>query len=176
MSNTKNKGLRQRLEAIDLARHAPPGLELAAGLKWYGWGLFLAVGYSLSFFIRYLNERGDLYHNRLGKQVLWEGAVMPDFALVLGDALHGFALLAAGCVGFAVYCYLSHRQGSKSIYTMRRLPDRWELHRRCLTLPAAGLALCAVLAFALLGLYYWIYMTATPAQCLTPDQWQKLWR
>lgn len=172
----RDRNLWQRLRAVNLDRYAPLGLDAAAGLRWYGWGLFAAAGYSLTFFIRYLNERGDLYYNKLGRQVLWDGVVMPDFVQVLGDALGGFAVLAAGCVGFAVYCYLAHRQGSKSIYTMRRLPARWELHRRCLTLPAAGLAVCAVTAFVLLLLYYWIYMTATPAQCLTPGQWQKLWR
>ena len=58
---------------------------------------------------------------------------------------------------------------------MRRLPDPWELHRRCLTLPllAAGLSLLCGAAFFFL--YFGIYLAATPAQSLAPGQWQKIW-
>lgn len=162
---------------LDLARHAPLGLEADTERRWYLFLLGGAAVYSAgAFFVRYLDARDDLYHSTLGKRVLWEGAVMPDFAEILGDALSGFALLALVCLGAAAWHYLFHYQGSKSVYTMRRLPRRWELHRRCLTLPAVGLALCAALALAVLLLYYAVYLTATPAQCLTPGQWQKLWR
>ena len=63
-----------------------------------------------------------------------------------------------------------------SIYLMRRLPDRWELHRRCLVFPFAGLVLCVAAAFLTVVLCYACYMIATPEICLTPGQWQKYWR
>lgn len=166
----------RRWRMPDLARHAPPGLELEGEKKLFGWGLLCAAGYSLLFLVRYLDARDELFYDRLGKKVLWENAVMPDFAQLLGDALYGFAVLAVCLAGVAVWHYLYHWQGSKSIYTLRRLPDRWVLHRRCLTLPLAGLAVCAAAALALLLVYYAVYQLATPAACLTPGQWQKLWR
>ena len=76
----------------------------------------------------------------------------------------------------AAYHYAYHRQGSKSIYLMRRLPSKLELHRRCLTLPIAGILIALLTAFLLLLIYYAVYMNVTPAECLMPGQWQKLWR
>ena len=71
--------------------------------------------------------------------------------------------------------YASFRQGSKNIYLMKRLPSRWELHRRCILLPALGMVGSLVMGFTLLMIYFAIYMLVTPDRCLPPDQWQKLW-
>lgn len=61
--------------------------------------------------------------------------------------------------------YASHTQGSMAVYTMRRLPDKWEYHRRCWTQPilsaAAELLIFAVLA----GLCWLLWYFATPAPC-----------
>lgn len=70
--------------------------------------------------------------------VLRPGAVMEDFAQLLDWMLLGFAVTAVCMAALAVWHYASHFQGSRSIYTMRRLPQRWELARRCLTLPLLG--------------------------------------
>ena len=46
-----------------------------------------------------------------------------------------------------------------------------------LSLDDSGVAaLCLLAAFVVLLLYFGYYMIATPEQCLTPDQWQKIWR
>lgn len=39
----------------------------------------------------------------------------------------------------------SYRQGSRSDYTMKRLPDKWERHRRAWALPGIGLIGLAVI-------------------------------
>ena len=39
----------------------------------------------------------------------------------------------------------SYRQGSRADYTMKRLPDKWERHRRAWALPAIGLIGLAVI-------------------------------
>lgn len=84
-------------------------------------------------------------------------------------------LVAIGLVLLAVKNYTSFWQGSKSIYFMRRLPDKWELHRRCLRLPLLGLLACAVLMFLLILLCYVLYMHTIPEANLPPNQWSKLW-
>lgn len=38
--------------------------------------------------------------------------------------------------------YYAFWRGAKSIYLMRRLPDRWELARRCLAIPLLTVAWC----------------------------------
>ena len=55
---------------------------------------------------------------------------------------------------------------------MRRLPDRWEYHRRCLTIPLLAILSALVLIVVLIGLFYALYLHATPEQCLQPNQWE----
>jgi len=71
--------------------------------------------------------------------------------------------------------YQYHHRVSKSIYTMKRLPNRWELHRRCWSLPLCCFAAVLLTGFLLLLVYYAVYLLVTPAENLAPDQWKKLW-
>ena len=161
---------------IDLSRHAPPGLNLSMEKNTFLWGGAAAICWSFSCLFRLADEHRDLYKHVRGERVLQEGAIMTDFYIILGSSLLGFAVLALVMLAFAVYHYAYHRQGSKSIYLMRRLPNGWELHRRCLTIPIVSAVFCMVAAFILLCVYYWIYVAVTPKGCLTPGQWQKIWR
>lgn len=86
-----------------------------------------------------------------------------------------FALLALGAVVLAVYNYTGLWRGAKTRYLMARLPDRWELHRRCLTLPLALLLTAVVLSALVLLAYYAIYLLITPQECLRPHQLAKVW-
>ena len=87
-----------------------------------------------------------------------------------------FGLVLIVTLSFISTHYSYHYRESKSIYLMRRLSDPWELHRRCLTLPVVGVGLALLVAFVLLMLYFAVYMGVTPEECLTPHQWQKIWR
>ena len=100
---------------------------------------------------------------------------MPDFVEIFDRSYWGFLvviLIALATIGMH---YIYHYQESKSIYTMRRLPSRWELHRRCLTLPVVAIVVYLIMAFAILLILYTAYMKITPDVCLTPGQWQKIW-
>lgn len=99
---------------------------------------------------------------------------MPFYHELSGGAFTLFLIFALSMAGFIIYHYLSHYQGSKSIYLMRRLPDRWELHHRCLTLPLTGALIYLGCALFLLLVYFCIYLIVTPAQCLIPGQWPLL--
>lgn len=163
------------MKKINLARWAPVGLNLKQELQFFGAGMVFATLYSLQFFQRYGSERSNLYANAFGRRVLLPDAVMPDFHLLLRDYWAGFAILALCMLALSAYHYLYHRQGSKSIYLMRRLPSRFELPRRCLALPLLAIFLCVVAVCLLLVLFYWTYRIFTPEGCLTPHQWGKLW-
>lgn len=161
----------------DIGRLVPAGIDAVQEGKWILAGLGGSAGFSfLLFIVRCCRARGNLFTMRLGKRVLIEGAVMAEFKDVLGIAFAGFAVLSIAILGLAAYHYFYHRIGSRSIYLMRRLPDKSELHRRCLALPAGGIVCCACAGFLLLCIYYWIYIAMTPEQCLVPGQWQALWR
>lgn len=161
----------------DLSRYAPPGVNLAVQKRTFIWGGAAALCWSFSFFYNLSQGFQSLFVTRWGGQrMLRDGAVMPDYADMVAFSFWGFAALAMIMLGFAAYNYVYHRQGSMSIYLMRRLPSRWELHCRCLLLPAAAVLLCVLAVVALLCIYYLIYLAVTPEQCLAPGQWQRLWR
>lgn len=52
--------------------------------------------------------------------------------------------------------------GSRADYTMRRLPDKTEYHRRALAIPLFGLAGLALVYLAVLGMDIAIYYLMTP--------------
>ncbi len=161
---------------LDLSRHIPPGLNLKPERTAYSVGMLLSVLFSLLYFFpRYSDQLIRLYRWNGLQPAPLPGAVMPDFAGILGQALIGFPVLSAMTAGFAALHYLYHYQESKSIYTMRRLTNRRELHRRCLTLPLLGFVLSVLTAFLLLLVFFAVYMIRTPKICLTPGQWRKLW-
>ena len=164
------------MKKLSLERYAPPGVNLKTERNLFICGMVAALLWSFSFFNSFSRYKGQLYYHRGDEAILREGAVMEDFVVVLDKSLLGFLLLAFCLIMVAVYHYAYHYQDSKSIYLMRRLPDNMELHRRCLTLPAAAIVIALLTAFVLLLIYYAVYMLATPPECLTPDQWQKLWR
>lgn len=105
--------------------------------------------------------------------------MMPDFYEILGNALLVIPIAFAAMFAMAAMHYVYHWQGSRSIYLMRRLPNPWELHRRCLTLPALGIAFFLILGAAEMFIMYGIYLLAAPDGTVAPDQFEKLielWR
>lgn len=165
------------MKPINRERLAPPGFPLGAELIFFGCAAAMAALFSL-LYLSDLSSAVENLYDRFGteQQILRPDAVMPDFIVLLGPHLTGFPLLACSMVLFAAIHYASFYQGSKSIYLMRRLPSRWELHRRCLILPVLGAVTALLLGFALLLLYFRLYLLRTPAPCLTPHQWAKIWR
>lgn len=155
---------------FDLSRWAPPGMELGFWKQLFGSGLFFAFLFSTTFLMEYESTWSGLWRDK-EKKILWEQANMPPFFELLDKALLGYLVLAVGMAVMAGYSYLYFYRDSRSIYLMRRLPDGKELPRRCLTLPAAGGAVCAAAA-GLTGLiYYGIYVCFTPPACLPAGLW-----
>ena len=96
------------------------------------------------------------------------------FSEIFGRGLFGFWIVSVCLILLPLFHCLWHWQGSKSIYLMRRLPQRAELLRRCLAGPAMLLAL-TLLAAALTALFCMLlYQTHTPAGCLPEEPWAGL--
>ena len=132
--------------------------------------LFLMVGLggalSIRFLYRYADAVRQLYTRRGNDRVLIPGAKVPAFGVLLQDCFNPMAFIGGAMLLGAVGLYLYHYQGSRSIYTMKRLPDRWELWRRCLTVPIVMCLWCIAVTLALTGLYYLAWRFLTPAVCL----------
>ncbi|MBQ4562859.1 MAG: hypothetical protein IJA58_00090, partial [Lachnospiraceae bacterium] len=168
------------------AHNAPPGLYWEREAKWVEAGVLgTAVLAILVFLVRCLTTVGNLYEykwklaeNGAYQKVgygLKDGAMMPAVSELLGGSRIGFALVGLLIVIFAVNHYRHYRQESMSIYLMKRLPNRWEYHRRNLTLPVMFMG--AVLAAMVLTelICYGGYLALTPAGCLPAGQWEVFW-
>lgn len=175
MQEINNISLKDRFMKF-LDDFAPPGIGTDKELSGFIGGLMGAWVLSLRFIKNYSEARALLYHDPGTKRVLIEGAVMTDFSILLGDSLISFQVFAVFFLSVVVWHYLCYRQGSKSIYLMKRLPSRWEIHKRAWTLPLLAVAATVATAFVVMLFYYWIYMVATPKQCIAPGQWQNIWR
>ena len=168
--------MRRRLE-FALGRRAPMGYDCVREFRAFLAGLAVSFLYSLRYVIHLFNSRSWLfqYSAATGQRMLRQGAVMEDFAVLVDGCMTLFPALALCMALTAVWRYAWHWRGSRSIYTMRRLPDRWELHRRCLAVPVCTVLISLALGFAVFMIYYGIYFLATPGQCLAPGQWERIW-
>lgn len=172
---TNSKSVKQRFHKF-LDDFAPPGIGTDRELGGFITGLVTACLISLNFFGRYSRAKALLYHVKSSKRVLIDGAVMTDFSIVLGDSLNSFKFLCLLLLGVVVWHYLCYYQDSKSIYLMKRLPNRFEIHKRAWTLPLLAMLVTLITAFVVMFLYYEFYMHATPEQCIAQGQWQNIWR
>ncbi len=159
-----------------IKRNSPPGMDTKFEKRFVLAGWLLSFAYSLLFLGAYFTAWSELYVWSKDKRVLVAGRMMPDFAELIDTYLIGFAIVALCMIAFIIHRYTYYRQGSMSIYLMKRLPHRSERHRRAWLLPMLVMLFCAVFAFALLMIYFAIYMLVTPAECVATGQWYKLWR
>lgn len=158
-----------------IARWAPPGLNYKKELQSFFAALSASLIWSMGCILRIFDARYNLYERQGSASVLRQGAAMPAFRSLWRGAPVGFQLLALVMPAMALWHYLYHYRETRSIYLMRRLPDPWVLHRRCLTLPAAGLLICGLAALCQLFICYGIYLLAAPEGCLPSGQGQSLW-
>ena len=159
-----------------LVKYAPPGYDYQFDKTFYFVGLGVATAFSFSYLIRFGEAKGELYTYHLGEKELIPGAIMPDFIDIFRGSLWGYLVLAFAMLLLIAFRYASYYQNSKSIYLMKRLPDKFEMHRRCIVVPVITAISCMLVAFLVLLLYLGHYMLFTPDACLTPGQWAKIWR
>lgn len=149
-----------------MSKYAPLGINLAKEVMFFICGMTAAIFYSLLYILEYLSARNELYEIVNEKKVLMENAQIVSFEALLGNHLLGFVIVMLVMVGICIYHYAYHYMDSKIIYLMKRLPSKWEMHKRCIILPIAGILVAAAVMLVLWGLYYGIYLLFTPQQCL----------
>ena len=148
-------------------RNSPPGFDLkqeyAVFIIGNSCSAVLAV---FAFLINYINHRENLFGYVSNKRILIDGSVMTPFYKLINYCFSGFFFVALFMLGYVIYHYMYFRQGSMSIYLMKRLPSKAELNKRVWTVPLT--AIIGTLAFALATVLfcYIIYFLATPKICL----------
>lgn len=158
-------------KSYKLSDLSPAGWDYHLELVWCIVGLVGATFISfIAFAVRYSDAYENLFIYRdpssLAESQIMNGAMMPPFSRLIRFSTAGFILLFAAMIILAFNHYLYHQQGSKSIYLMRRLPDRWELFRRCAGIPILISVIGLILMGVMIGSYYFYYILHTPAQCL----------
>lgn len=159
-------------------RYAPPGLDLKPELRVFITGNIVSAVLSMfSFFRKYPDARDELfkYHSD-GTKELIQGAVIAPFSTFITGVPLYFSLAAIFMLAFIIYHYLYYRQGSMSIYLMKRLPRRFELHKRAISLPLMMSLATVAVSLAMIFIYFVIYFIATPKICLPYEAFRKIWR
>lgn len=164
---------------IDWKNWAPPGRDARQEAESVFGCLTIVTLLSWILFVIYYVDAWEGVHRwENGVRVLRAGVKMQDLEVIIGNIPLLFWIPVGSAAVLAVLHYADHyREGSRPVYLMRRLPDRWEYHRRCLAIPTAAAAAAAVLLAASLTLFYGIYIYFTPAACvIAPGQWEEIWR
>ena len=153
-----------------LARYLPLGLDTKATFQRICVVFDIAFLFTLPAPLCIYAQYNNLFYKEGGKKIFYKDTMMPMFSEIILPWFLLFGVILLGCIIAIVTFYLYHRQGSMSIYTMRRLPDRWDLHRRCLTVPLLSALLAIVIAALLMALYYAFYCWLVPFRCIVPNQ------
>ena len=106
------------------------------------------------------------FDRQIGENVLKEGAVMEPFGELSEGCFLGFFLLFFLAFLFIALRYFYYYQEGRSIYLVRRLPDRGFLWKSCVVVPVLGILL-DLFVMGMLCLTYWgCYRIFTPAETL----------
>lgn len=143
---------------------SPPGFDPAAEIRRVkGWLLTSCACFLLFFTFPFLGNLCVLMSEDL---VRWSNnEYMPPFSELV--ALPGLSFLPMPCaLVWLLVRNISYFRSSKSYYTMKRLPNRWEYPLRCAMLPVGGALALFVSVNLLLLLMGGLYLWATPANML----------
>jgi hypothetical protein len=164
------------MKIFDPRRHLPPGWEWEGTRTGLIWGHIASALPIFAFLKTYGDAKAALYDlverpDSTGRYSLYEQVldpsrtIAPFSELTRGTPLFGLWIFLAVMPILVWRHYRFHTQDAMSVYTMRRLPDRWEYHRRCWTQPILS-AMAELLLYALLTALCWlIWYFATPVPC-----------
>ena len=156
----------------DLSRYIPLGRKTSQPMQG---GIFMLVVATLRAVVElmdnYLSARDRLFETvRVSMTLVYRelipGAIIRPFSSLIQSSLDFFPWFWAFMLWEVIDCYLYHRKETKSIYLMRRLPDKWELHRRCWGRPLIYVVGSILLMAVILLFYYAVYLVFTPKECL----------
>ena len=160
-----------------IEKNSPPGMNTKAEKTFFVSYCILYFTFKLfSFATEYIRARSFLYERVNGKWVLRENALIADFGETVFFNYKAFALFCLVLLGFVLYRYIYYRQGSMSIYLMKRLPQKNEIHVRAIKIPLIMLVLGALFILLTFLLFFASYVVFTPKVCLPDGLWQSFWR
>lgn len=158
------------MKRIEWEKLVPVGTDYKKEMKGIAIGLAISAVYSLSFIFKFSFSLDELYDVISGKAILISGRYIAGFSDIMEGRFDLFKILFYLLIILGVMHYFGHFSGSKSIYLMRRIPQRWELLVRCAAFPAMGIIVCKLSELILTLLFFAIYMIFTPKGHIPPGQ------
>lgn len=159
-----------------LEKYAPPGFNVKREVRLIITGYVLSILYSMSFLIKFFLEYRTLFRNEYGRYTDYPAGVMPSCAHLLEGVFMLFGVMIVFMAVLVLVHYLYYHTKSKSIYLMKRLSDKRELFRRNWSIPLFTVSVSLITIFILIVIYYLIYMSVAPKNCIWPNQWLRIWR
>lgn len=153
--------------------YLPVGYDAHYEIRCFLIGMLISVLWGSLYFRRLYNDWYHLWkmewiNGELVRTEILEGSVMRSFEELFfrPNSLAGFLIIGCMMFGFMVGHYVYHYQLSKSIYVMKRLPDKTEFYRRCFALPFMGLGITLLAAALFYGICRYVYYYVTPLECM----------
>ncbi|MBE7004155.1 MAG: hypothetical protein E7425_07720 [Ruminococcaceae bacterium] len=169
---------------LDLSRCVLPGQDGRAVLRSLSFGLPALAALLLVLFGTDYRAQRQAELERFRYYAEFPGRILADHVNYIGLqpfwTLADLYLLPALVLGVWLFCfgaasnYRRCRSGARCDYTLRRLRDPWEYHRRCLAMPLLEALACLLTFLLLTGLFYAIYRLCTPTELLPPVG-QRFW-
>lgn len=149
----------------------PPGYPYEDERKVTLFLLGLGSVLSLRFFGSLHSAAESLYYvDRTRGRTLMPGAVAESFLELAWGYAGMFLPLYLFLGAMMLYHYFYYYRETRSIYLMRRLPERSTLLKSCVRAPLLGMEAGIVVMAILFLLYYGSYRLLIPAECM-PRLW-----
>lgn len=155
----------------DPGAYFPPGYPYREERNAAGILLGMGMIFSLRFLGRLHSAVEDLYYtNRIYGRTLRPGGVADSFLTLAGSSAGFFLPFYLFLAAMMIYHYFYYHRETKSIYLVRRLPEKGFLRKSCVQMPLLGMGAGAVAMAAMYLGYYGIYRLSIPAECM-PRLW-----
>ena len=143
-----------------LERFLPPGMNTFRIKIVTVLAIVFSFLFSLGFLGSYNQELAVL--KRQMEYPVYAGLTMTPFRDLITFPMIAFHIAVLTPLLHIPGMYGYFYQESKSVYIMKRLKSRMELHLRCLVLPLLCMLLIAFIGAMMYWLYYLVYFTCTP--------------
>ena len=155
-----------------IAAGFPPGAHILTEILCSAVLLALLISGSMRFYQRMDNWKAisremQAEYDRLVEEagggvidIYWDPRAFQDLDYFIEGCFVIYPLLIAWCIFLVIMNYVCFYRGSKSIYVMKRLKSKAELHRRCLLLPVISALIGTVYVWVMIRNFIHIYNDA----------------
>ncbi len=164
-----------------LSSYFPLGYDYKSEIGWTIGGYVISLLYSFGFLIKLSTYENETKSTMLDRgMTAQEAAPLNTFDLelyfeqILGGSLQLYYVFAIGSLGLIIYRYMFHHIDSKSIYTMKRLPDKNDLRKRCVNASVIYFIIFITTAIILKHFYY-IHYVLTVIDFYAPNHYWRIW-